>query len=160
MEAGIAGAEAKTGLTYSQGAISCPSGQSCLGSPQIFGNPDVSLGLDAAYVQIAASGSGGGAVCDVYVFYNSAGWHYLPPVVCPQQGGYNPALGAPDHVYVPGDCANLRQGPGLSYKVVGCIKDGTVVTIGTFFPRYADGHLWWAINGQQGWMAHDYLITP
>src|SRR6266487_3234858 len=110
MEAGIAGAEAKTGLTYSQGAISCPSGQSCLGSPQIFGNPDVSLGLDAAYVQIAASGSGGGAVCDVYVFYNSAGWHYLPPVVCPQQGGYNPALGAPDHVYVPGDCANLRQG--------------------------------------------------
>lgn len=156
-QAGIAGTETKTGLTYTVGA--CPSGQSCLSGAKVFGNADPNLGLDAAYVQMAAGGSGGGAICDAYVYYDSAGWHVFPPVACVQQSGYNPVLGTEDHVQVPGGgCANVRQSPTLGAKVVTCLKDGTLVTVDTIFPRYADGHIWWSINHQQGFMAHDYLI--
>jgi len=127
-QAGIAGTEAKTGLTYTAGP--CPSGQSCLGGAQVFGNPDTNLGLDAAYVQMAAGGSGGGAICDAYVDYDSAGWHVFPPVACVQQSGYNPVLGTQDHVQVPGGgCANVRQSPTLGAKVVTCLMDGTSPSI-------------------------------
>ena len=157
-QAGIAGAQTKTGLSYSTAA--CPPGQSCLSGAQVFGNADPNTGLDAAYVQTAAGGSGGGAICDAYVYYDSAGWHVFPPVACVQQSGYNPVLGTQDHVQVPGGgCANVRQSPSISAKVVTCLSDGTLVTVDTFFPRYADGHIWWSINHGQGYMAHDYLIS-
>jgi hypothetical protein len=156
-QAGIAGTETKTGLTYTAGA--CPSGQSCLSGARVFGNADPNLGLDAAYVQMAGGGSGGGAICDAYVYYDSAGWHVFPPVACVQQSGYNPVLGTEDHVQVPGGgCANVRQSPTLGAKVLTCLRDGTLVTVDTIFPRYADGHIWWSINHQQGFMAYDYLI--
>jgi hypothetical protein len=151
IDAGIAGIEAKTGLTYTGG--SCGSSQSCLGAAQVFGNPADGA---AAYVEITPTPAGS-QTCFAYVYF-AAGWHYVQPVVCPQQAGYNPVLGAQDHVVVPGTCANLRLAPSLSGKIVTCLKDGTLVLIDPDFPRYADGHIWWSVNGHQGWMAHDFLI--
>ncbi len=152
LEAGIAGIEAKTGLTYSGGA--CTSYQSCLGTAHAFGEPGFG---NAEYVTIQHSTSGA-QDCFAYVFVES-GWHYSQPVVCPPYLGYNPAYGVEDHVAVPGSCANVRLGPGLSSKVLTCLKDGTSVTIDSEFPRYVDKHIWWSINGHYGWMAHDFLIT-
>jgi hypothetical protein len=152
-DAGLAAVAAKTG--FGSSAKLCPP--DCAGQPQVFGNADPTSGLDAAYVLFALQGSGNGTVCYAYVFYDSAGWHYTVPVVCPQQAGYNPVLGGSDHVNVSGGCANVHQGPFLGSKVVGCLGNGTVVQIGTTFPTYADGHIWWGIS--QGFMAHDFLIT-
>lgn len=154
LDAGIAGVEAKTGVMYSGGGCGAAP---CLGVPQAFGNTGAG-GNDAAYVQIALSG-GSTTNCFAYVFFASGGWHYAQPVVCPQQSGFNPVLGGQDHVNVPGSCANVRLAPGLSTKVVTCLKNGTIVSIDPDFPRYVDGHIWWSINGHQGWMAHDFLIT-
>lgn len=153
-DAGIAGVEAKTGLTYVGG---CTPPILCIGTPQVFGNTGAG-GYDAAYVQVGWFTSGT-QNCFAYVFFASGGWHFTQPVVCPQQGGYNPVVGATDHVVVPGACANVRVNPGLSSKVVTCLKDATVVSIDPDLPRYVDGHIWWSINGHQGWMAHDFLIT-
>lgn len=157
-DAAIAGVEAKTGSSYKADGV-CPSGQACLSNPQVFGNADPKSGFNAAYVQMGYGGSGGGAACFAYVFYDSAGWHLFPPVVCGQQGGLNPILGSEDQVQVTGGgCANVRQQPSLSSKVVACIKNGTTVTIDTTPPRYVDSHIWWSVNHGQGFMAHDALV--
>jgi len=155
LDAGIGGIEAKTGLTYSAGT--CGAGQSCLGAPQVFGNTGAG-GYDAAYVQMAYATAGSGS-CFAYVYFAAGFWNYLQPVVCPNESGYNPVLGASDHVVVPGSCANVRLNPGFSSKILACLKDGTVVSIDSDAPRYVDQHIWWSINGHQGWMAHDSLIT-
>ncbi len=169
LAAGIAGVEARTGFAYAGGA--CSAGQPCLASAQVFGSADPTTGLNAAYVRVTTSGFWPGFTCYAYVHYESDAafhpatvptvyaWHFQLPVVCSQQSGYNPVLGAQDHVHTPGSCANVREGPGLSFRVLSCVPDGTVVRIDTVFPRYADGHIWWSINHQQGWMAHDSLVT-
>ncbi len=150
---------AKTGSTYRADGV-CPSGQSCLSGAQEFGNTDPNSGFNAAYVQMGYGGSGGGAACFVYLFSDSAGWHLYPPIVCGQQGGLNPILGSDDQVQVTGgSCGNVRQQPSLSSKVVACLKNGTTVSIDTTPPRYVDGHIWWSVNHQQGFMAHDVLIS-
>jgi hypothetical protein len=157
-KAAIAGVEAKTGATYT-GDGPCPSGQSCLSGAQVFGNSDPNAGFNAAYVQMSHGGSGGGGVCYAYVFHDSAGWHLYPPVVCGQQGGRNPVLGADDQVQVTGGgCGNVRQQPSLTAKVVACLKNGTTVSIDDIPPRYVDGHIWWSVNHGQGFMAHDVLV--
>jgi hypothetical protein len=157
-EAAIAAMEAKTGSTYREDGL-CPTGQACLSMAQVNGNADPNSGFNAAYVQMGFGGYGGGSACFVYVFYDSAGWHLYPPTICSQQGGLNPILGYEDQVQVTGGgCANVRQQPSLSSKVVACIKNGTTVTIDATPPRYVDGHIWWSINHQQGFMAHDALI--
>jgi hypothetical protein len=149
---------AKTGSTYVEDGI-CPSGQACLSKAQVFGNTDPKAGFNAAYVAMGHGGYGGGAACFTYLFYDAAGWHMYPPIVCGQQGGLNPILGSEDQVQVTGGgCGNVRQQPRLSAKVVACIKNGTTVTIDSTPPRYVDGHIWWSINHQQGFMAHDALV--
>jgi hypothetical protein len=156
-DAGLAGLAAKTG--YGTSAELCPP--NCPGSPHVFGNDDPSSGLNAAYVQFALQGDGSGTVCYVYVIHDSSGWHYTMPIVCPQKGGYNPVLNGTDHVNVTGGCANLRQAPSLTAKVVKCINNGSEVQIGSSDPEYRDGHIWWAVTfgGLKGFMAHDFLIT-
>jgi hypothetical protein len=156
-DAGIAGVVAKTGSSYRADGL-CPSGQSCLSGAQVFGNTDPNAGANAAYVQVSYGGSGGGAACFAYVFNDSSGWHVFPPVVCGQQGGLNPILGSTDQVQVAGGCGNVRQQPSLSSKVVACLKNGTTVTIDDIPPRYIEGHIWWSVNHQQGFMAHDVLV--
>jgi hypothetical protein len=158
-EAAIAGVAAKTGSSYRADGL-CPSGQSCLSEAQVFGYADPKAGFNAAYVQMGYGGSGGGSACFAYVFYETSGWHLYPPVICGQQGGLNPILGYEDQIQVTGGgCANVRQRPSLSAKVVACLKNGTNVTIDASAPRYVDGHIWWSINHQQGFMAHDVLIS-
>ncbi len=158
-EAAIAAMVAKTGSTYREDGL-CPSGQSCLSMAQVFGNTDPNAGLNAAYVQMGYGGQGGGAACFTYLFYDSAGWHLYPPIVCGQEGGLNPILGYDDQVQVTaGGCGNVRQQPSLSAKVVACLKNGTTVTIDKIPPRFVDGHIWWSVNRGQGFMAHDVLIS-
>jgi hypothetical protein len=149
LAAGIAGAKAKTGLGYG----TCPSSP-CLTGSTVVGNTDRASGLNAAYVQLSA----GTLVCYSYVYFESAGWHYLN-VACPKQSGGNPVLGSADTVRVSGGCANIRANPSLNASVVDCLKDGTSVTIDSTFPRYVDGHIWWSLNNGRGWMAHDFLVT-
>lgn len=157
-EAAIAALEAKTGSSFREDGL-CPTGQACLSGAQVFGNTDPDSGFNAAYVQMGYGGQGGGAACFVYLFYGPSGWHLYPPIVCGQQGGSNPILGYEDQVQVTGGgCGNVRQQPSLSSKVVACIKNGTTVTIDSTPPRYVDGHIWWSVNHQQGFMAHDVLV--
>ena len=149
---------AKTGSTYREDGL-CPSGQSCLSKAQVFGNTEPNSGFDAAYVQMGYGGQGGGAACFVYLFSDAAGWHSNPPIVCGQQGGLNPILGYEDQVQVTGGgCGNVRQQPSITAKIVACLKNGTTVSIDTTPPRYVDGHIWWSVNHQQGFMAHDVLV--
>lgn len=154
LDAGLAAIEDKTGLVYS--ADTCGPTGTCLGAPHVFGNPDA---FTAGYVQLAYSGSGG-TDCFAYFYPDSSGWHYSSPTVCPRQPGFNPVLGGQDHVSGSDTCANVRLAPSLSSRVMTCLKNGTVVSIDMDFPRYVDYHIWWSINGHQGWMAHDYLISP
>jgi len=157
-DAAIAAMVAKTGSTYREDGL-CPSGQSCLSKAMVFGNTDPASGFNAAYVQMGYGGSGGGAACFVYVFYDAAGWHLYPPIVCGQQGGQNPIMGYDDQVQLTtGSCANVREQPSISSKIVVCIKNGTTVAIDNVPPRYNDGHIWWSVNHQQGFMAHDVLV--
>ena len=164
LEAGIAGVQAKTGLTYSGGT--CASAESCLGTAKVFGDTGAG-GNGAAYVRIPYSapvnqqqcGQISCGDCFAYVFFESGGWHYMQPVVCPGTGGNNPVLGEVDHVHGTGSCANVRLEPGLTSKVVACLKDAQVVLIDQDSPRYVDKHIWWSIDGHRGWMAHDFLVT-
>lgn len=156
LAAGIAAIEAATGLGYDE--TGCPTNKPCLSGGQVFGNADPTTGQPAGYVQVRSSASGG-SVCYGYVFYDALGWHYLSAATCPREPGRNPLLGKPDRVHVPGSCAKLRQGPGLSFKVLNCLKDGTLVTIDAVAPRYVDSRIWWSIDGRSGWLAHDFLIT-
>jgi hypothetical protein len=160
----MAGVEAKTGLTYS--SAPCAPNQSCLGAPELLASVDPTQGHNATGVQVKVSGSVN-VMCYAYVFFDSTGWHYVAPVVCPTRSGYNPVPMAEDHVWVPGSCANMRQGPGLSFAIVTCVKDGAVLNVaGTSFPEWKDGHIWWYVvgpgspNPPMGWMALDFLITP
>jgi uncharacterized protein YraI len=56
----------------------------------------------------------------------------------------------------PGDCVNVRGGPGLNTPVLTCLPDGVLVTL-VDGPIAADGRLWWRLEGL-GWAAADYLI--
>jgi len=158
-EAAIAGVAAKTGSSYRADGL-CPSGQACLSEAQVFGNADPKAGFNAAYILMSDGGYGGGSACFAYVFYETSGWHLYPPVICSQQGGLNPTLGYEDQVQViGGGCGNVRQQPSVSAKVIACLKNDTKVNIDASPPRYVDGHIWWSINHQQGFMAHDVLIS-
>jgi len=99
-------------------------------------------------------GGGFGAECWVFLYQDSTGWHYVNGA-CAQDTGAAP--GRADKVWVTG-CANFRDAPGLSTKVLGCLANGTVVDVDSA-PVYQDGHLWWHLAGR-GWMAHDYLVAP
>jgi hypothetical protein len=125
---------------------------------QVSGNTDPKAGFNAAYVQMGYGGSGGGAACFTYLFHDATGWHLYPPIICGQQGGLNPILGYDDQVQLTGGCANVRQQPSISAKVVACLTNGATVHIDTTPPRYVDGHIWWSVNNGQGFMAHDVLV--
>ena len=152
LEAGIAGVQAFNGLPYVGSA--CANGAGCIGTAKVFGNTAAEANA-AAYVRFA---SGSTTECFAYVFFESGGWHYMPPSPCVPMPGNMPALGEVDHVKGTGSCANVRLEPSLSSKVVACLKDGQVVQIDQDSPRYVDKHIWWSIDGHRGWMVHDFLI--
>ena len=96
----------------------------------------------------------GGSACTVYLYKDSAGWHYVN-ARCYQDSGYVP--GRQDKVYVTG-CANFRMTPSITAKILGCLGNGTFVDVDSA-PVYRDGHIWWHLAGR-GWMAHDFLVVP
>ncbi len=69
----------------------------------------------------------------------------------------DPIPGADNFVYVTG-CANVRDVPGLSRKILACLANRTRVVVDSA-PIYADGKIWWHLQGR-GWMAHDFLVAP
>lgn len=100
-------------------------------------------------------GGGLGSACWIFVYQDSDGWHYSN-AGCAQNPGYVPGVGA--HVFVTGGCANFRNVPGLSSRVLGCLKNGTIVDVDSA-PVYLNAHIWWHLVGR-GWMAHDFLVKP
>lgn len=128
----------------------------CPNQPCIYGQGEETDGDHAAYF-VYAAGSGdangpGAAGCFIYLYSDTSGWHYLNGR-CTQNT--SAALGSPDNVRAPGSCANLRDSPGLSTRVIRCLPDGTQVTIDQG-PTWRDGHLWWHV-AEGGWVAHDFL---
>jgi uncharacterized protein YgiM (DUF1202 family) len=162
-EAGIAAAVAHTGYPYSDGPTpgTNPYLSNAVLEMEEQGVANPPPGVNAALLQFAII-NGPVGKCFVYVYNDAPGWRSVPRVACtgPDEGSF-PWQGGQVPVVVPAaTCANVRQGPGLSYKVVSCLKAGTVVTIDVLRPHYADGRIWWSVNNQQGWMAHDFLISP
>jgi hypothetical protein len=155
--AAIAAAKTKTGYGYSD-TTPVGTGQPTLVGIILFGSTDPAAGLDAAAAEFGVDGDGT-VTCFAYVYFDAAGWHPLPPVVCREQASA-PWPEKVVSVVAGTSCANVRRAPGLSSKVAACLKNGTPVTIDNIAPRYVDGHIWWSVNNQQGWMAHDLLITP
>lgn len=93
--------------------------------------------------------------CWVFLYEDSAGWHYVN-AGC-SRNGIAPVPGIGDRVFVTG-CANFRVAPALAAKVLGCLGNGTSVDVDSA-PVYADGHIWWHLAGR-GWMAHEFLVAP
>lgn len=54
-----------------------------------------------------------------------------------------------------GDCLNVREGPGITARVLTCLADGVSVTVAQG-PITADGRTWWQLDGM-GWAVADYL---
>lgn len=108
--------------------------------------------FDGGYGLYPAGGLG--AACWVFVYLDSAGWHYLNSGCAQNPGGVPGSADVGAHVYVSG-CANVRDTPSMSGKVLGCLGNGTVVNVDGG-PVYQDAHMWWHLTGR-GWMAHDFL---
>lgn len=127
----------------------CPDNQSCLSQRKAF------TGMDAAYFSYAEhAANDGGAAIFIYVFKDARGWHFLDA-----QGTQNigaPAVGVTDQVWLTDGCANVRDAPTVTGKVLACLPNGTQVDIDRG-PTYADRHLWWHLK-DRGWMAHDFLV--
>jgi hypothetical protein len=161
--AGIAGVVAGSGYPYSEGPTpgTSPYLTAAILNEEFPATVNPPVGVNAYMVLLTVMNSGALTRCYAYVYFDSPGWRSMAPVACRQAVGYYPLPGQNDHVVVPqGTCANVRQGPGLIEHVVSCLTAGTIVKVDYPPPHYADGHIWWSINSQQGWMAHDFLITP
>jgi hypothetical protein len=163
-DAALDGAIRQTGATFLEGSIdSCPAQKKCLTiQSQVDGN-------DATYFRAWLGSSGAGGVCFIYTLHNSA-WRFLDMVCAgPESGVMWPDKGEFDYVQIAGGgCANVRDRPGLSGRVVACLPAGTRVTIDGG-PTYivepqpsgqtVVSHVWWHLTGR-GWMAHDFLVPP
>lgn len=67
--------------------------------------------------------------------------------------------GAEVEVTGTGDCLRVRARASVSAPEIGCIDDGTAVTV-TAGPQDADGFQWWQLDGYDGWVAGDWLRYP
>jgi hypothetical protein len=161
----IDGAIKQTGATYLAGdvdvLVACPStATKCLA---IHDEVD---GVHAAYFRGHLGSSSASALCLIYTVQDAAGWRFLDMACAgPESGVAWPDVGEIDLVFVPaGSCANVRANPGLSGKVVACLRADTSITIDggpdyVVEPPPNVSHLWWHIKGM-GWMAHDFLVQP
>ena len=144
--------------------------QACLTSST---GPVLGSGDTAGYQQFDYSGTGGGASCFSYVFEDSGVWHPLD-VACVQNTGYNPSVGAANHVFGPGTgCAEVHSSPSHASGTAACLAwsssgSGSEYTIdqGPTYTAETDpgsgqpaGTIWWHLQGQ-GWITQDYLVAP
>jgi len=131
----------------------CPAGKDCLWVDQATGTIGVNAGLFHAR-EGCASGCFGGSGCWVFLYQAAGAWHYVN-AHCAQATGEIPG---PDSIVYVSGCANVRDNPGSSGKVVTCLSNGTQVNVDSA-PLYTDGKIWWHLAGK-GWMAHDFLVAP
>ena len=68
------------------------------------------------------------------------------------------AVGANVVVTIDSECLQVRDQPGLAAVPVGCLDNGTEVTISAG-PAERDGLTWWRLDGQ-GWSAGQWLRYP
>jgi hypothetical protein len=73
----------------------------------------------------------------------------VPGIPWPLQVGASVVVAGTD------DCLRVRESPGLQNPEVGCLDDGTAVTISEG-PIDRDGLEWWKLEGH-GWSAGDWL---
>jgi hypothetical protein len=156
LQAGVAAAEADLGAVLT---ANCASGQVCF---QVGEPPRAEVGVNAGTFYGDTSGRAadgtyrGGAACWVYLYEDATGWHFNS-VRCAQATGSTPGIQSLIWVAV-GSCANVRDGPSLTSKVLDCLARKTLVDVDSA-PVYADGHIWWHLS-DRGWMAHNFLIAP
>ena len=68
------------------------------------------------------------------------------------------AVGASVIVTVDAECLQVRDQPGLAAVPIGCLDNGTEVTISAG-PAQRDGLVWWRLDGQ-GWSVGEWLRYP
>lgn len=80
-----------------------------------------------------------------------------PSVAPTPQGGL--AAGDSAQVVATSGVLNMRDGAGTGFKVIGTLREGSVVEV-VGGPREADGYTWWQVRtdaGTVGWAAGDWL---
>jgi hypothetical protein len=128
-------------------------------------------GTEAASVTYGVHYTSSGCTATTYLWQDAAGWHVLDSV-CVQNGGFNPAIGQPIHLFGPGSgCAEVYASPGHGSSPVTCLTwsqggSGTTYTVDQG-PTYVaetdptsqvqDGTIWWHLQGA-GWVSQDFLI--
>jgi uncharacterized protein YraI len=179
---GVAGAVGNNGLAHLHLSMHHTPDLGVTRIPAPFALPD---GLPLEGISLPADGSANqygcpGSSCrPAFVSSNGAGGAVIPvpavPVapnpLTPAPAGGTPALlsaasasqstvalkvGVIAAVAGAGDCMNVREGPGMSAKILTCLTDGMSVTIAGG-PVTADGHTWWKLDGL-GWAVGDYLV--
>lgn len=129
---------------------SCPPNQACLRSPK---ETDGDHAAYVIYVADSGSNSGPGPYgCYIYVYQDSAGWHFYEAVCT--QNDWVPERG--HGMVTPGPCGNVREAPSLQARVIKCLPERTDLNLDGG-PTWADSHMWWDIK-DSGWMAHDNLV--
>jgi hypothetical protein len=118
------------------------------------------VGTNAAYFAGSAGSNQNWLGCNIYVYETGGGqWNGLRRD-CRVGVGF-PGINASGYVSLgmgnQDQCANVRAVP--AGKVVGCIKDGTKVTVDggpAWAPFSGMDGMWWHLSGK-GWMADDFL---
>ncbi len=95
-----------------------------------------------------------GAADIAYLYQDGSGWHWMDSL------GTQMLFPSKETqiVQVDSGCANVHSGASTQSGVVACLKAGTQITVDDG-PTYADGHIWWHVQEQHGWIAHDNLIA-
>jgi len=145
----------------SGGRSACPVNLACLTLSNLIN------GTDAAYVVGQVGSNRDLLQCTLLAFRDSKGWHGNDNWFCRPDRAF-PALGQRGRVNIgigarPSDCVRAMSEPGLSGRVVGCVRQGTVVIVDggpAYVPRTSgndspDG-FWWHIHGR-GWVANEFL---
>lgn len=159
----IAGAVKLTGARYLPGATDVSTGCPA-DAPKCLALLNEVDGVQAAYFQAYLGSAAEYAMCGIYTVHDQAAWRFLDMGCDARESGQQwPDVGSVDYIFnVGASCANVRATPGLTGRIVGCLKDGTTVNVdgGPVYVIEANpaaSHLWWHLQGV-GWMAHDYLL--
>jgi hypothetical protein len=137
-----------------ESANACPQNRACF-----WLGPEHD-GTNAAYFAGGGGSNGQWVACGTYVYRDAAGWHTARSGWC--SSTLFPDLGATGYVFLgigQTGCVNVRNAPGPTGAVVGCIKTGTSVRLDggpAYSAMTGTNGLWWHIAGQ-GWMSDDLL---
>ena len=74
----------------------------------------------------------------------------------PSSAPFAPAIVLAGTLQLSSGCTNARETPGLTSRVLACLGNGVLATVGGG-PHYTDQKVWWHLRGE-GWIVHDFLI--